>query len=61
MGRLSKFDCYVNIADPDMLTIGREIMDALEGVYGLRLCLTLRDVTLGKFEYEEMATMLELR
>ncbi|XP_025081521.1 uncharacterized protein LOC112556586 [Pomacea canaliculata] len=61
VARLSNFDCYVNIADEDLMTIGRDIIDTLEGVYGLRLCLTLRDVTLGGFEFENMATMLETR
>lgn len=55
------FDCYVNIADQDILTIGREILDTLEGVYGLRLCLTLRDVTLGGSQFDRMAEMLETR
>ena len=59
--RLEKFDCYVNIAEQDMLTIGREIIDTLEGVYKLRLCLTLRDISLGGFEFEKMAEMLETR
>lgn len=61
VGRLEKFDCYVNIADEDLMSIGREVIDTLEGVYGLHLCLTLRDVTLGGYEYEQMAEMLETR
>jgi hypothetical protein len=60
--RLERFDCYVNIADADILTIGTEIINTLEGVYNLRLCLTLRDVTLGTgFQYDNMAEMLENR
>lgn len=61
VNRLSSFDCYVNIADEDLTTIGREILDTLEGVYGLRLCLTLRDVAVGSWQFDEMATMLETR
>ncbi|XP_076455565.1 uncharacterized protein LOC143290148 isoform X2 [Babylonia areolata] len=59
--RLEQYDCYINIAEKDVSRLGREIVDTLEGVYGLRLCLTLRDIQLGGNEYENMAATLENR
>ncbi|KAL8559296.1 hypothetical protein ACOMHN_059987 [Nucella lapillus] len=61
VGRQEQYHCYVNIADADLLTVGREIVESLEGVYGLRLCLTLRDVHLTDCLYDNMAHTLETR
>ena len=45
VGREDSCDCYVNLADQDVLVIGREIANTLGGVYKLKLCFRAEDVT----------------
>ena len=59
-GTATEYDAYVVYADEDF-TFVREMIDQLETKFGLRLCISNRDMLAGSAEFQAVAALIKKR
>ncbi|KAI0212601.1 hypothetical protein LSAT2_002489 [Lamellibrachia satsuma] len=59
-GTATEYDAYVVYADEDF-TFVREMIDQLEAKFGLRLCISNRDMLAGSAEFQAVAALIKKR
>ncbi|KAI0212599.1 hypothetical protein LSAT2_002487 [Lamellibrachia satsuma] len=59
-GTATMYDAYVVYADKDF-TFVREMIDQLEAKFGLRLCISNRDMLAGSAEFQAVAALIKKR